>query len=521
MKRALLLTLLAAAGCGGSGGGGMPDRMLRPYFVGVDRADRKLTYVLDAARSGVFAWDGDGETYNTARAPGPENPKGFISIPIGTNSVLRKSDVLYTGFAVAQTGSALAALYSFGFEDRTGHLTVVNLKPFPVEPALNLNFTVPSGSVGPFATPEGRFIVVSPVSTDAAVWRVFPAPVSVFTGPNAGRLAWDRKGKLLYAADRVNQAVHVLAWPALTPVTTISLPGRPIDLDLHPLDGRLVVITSTDLRRYGPPPTVALEKRIAQPSLPLRVAFGRHLNGEVVGVLNQNTSLQFYLTDSLCGLDVDGTGFRALNASFIDTGDFSNPDLGDVEPVGCASDIPDQAWQLTFEGQLQAGRAAVTAPTALGGTFAAERIAAGDAIFVGKQASQVTAVTATALYFAPVTQALAIGSPVTFSVRAAGAWTVAGTAAGFVGRALTGEAFRNVIAFTIGEGGAPPTRGDAFVFESDQGLTPIFLSGAPSDMAEDPYGRFIVTVPQNGQARAVNVKQDEGAWVIQTLYVIP
>lgn len=521
MKRAFLLIALAAAGCGGSSGGGMADRMLRPLFVDVDRTDRKLTYVLDAARSGVFAWDGDLETYNTARAPGPENPKRFISIPVGTHSELRTSDVLYTGFAVADTGSALAALYSFGFEDRTGHLTVVNLRPFPVEPALNLNYTVPSGSVGPFATPEGRFIVVSPTSADAAVWRIFPDPVSVFTGPNAGRLAWDRKGKLLFAADRVNQAVHVFAWPAMTPVTTVSLPGRPIDLDVHPLDSRLAVVTSTDLRLYGLAPTFALEKRVPQAALPMRVAFGRHLNGAVVGVLNQNTTLQFYLTDSLCGLDVGDTGFRALNVGFFDAGDFSNPELSEVSPVGCASDIPDQAWQLTYEGQLTAGRAEVTAPTALGGKFLAERIVAGDVLFIGRQATQITAVTETALYFAAVTQPLEIGAPVTYSIRAGGAWTVAGTAAGFLGRAATGEAFSNVIAFTINAGGAPPTRGDAIVFETDQGLTPIFLSGAPSDMAEDPYGRFIVTVPQNGQARAVNVKQDEGAWVIQTLYVIP
>lgn len=521
MKRALLLIALAAAGCGGSGDGGTPDRMLRPLFVDVDRTDRKLTYLLDAARSGVFAWDGDLETYNTARAPGPENPKRFISIPVGTNAVLRTSDVLYTGFAVAATGSALAALYSFGFEDRTGHLTVVNLKPFPVEPALNLNYTVPSGSVGPFATPEGRFVVVSPDSPDTAVWRIFPEPVSVFTGPNAGRLAWDRKGKLLYAADRVNQAIHVFDWPAMTAVTTVSLPGRPIDLDVHPLDARLAVVTSTELRLYGPPPTFALEKRTAQASLPMRVAFGRHVNGAIVGVLNQNTTLQFYLTDTLCGLDVGGTGFRALNVAFLDVGDFSNPELGEVTPVGCASDISDQAFQLTYEGQLQAGRAEVTAPTGLRGSFAAERIAAGDALFVGRQATQVTAVTATALYFAAVTQALEIGAPVTFSVRAAAAWTVAGTAAGFLGRVATGEPFSNVVAFTVTDGGAPPTRGDTIVFETDQGLTPIFLSGAPSDMAEDPYGRFVVTVPQNQHARAVNVKQDEGAWVIQTLYVIP
>lgn len=521
MKRALLVLGLLAAGCAGSSSEGTPDRMLRPMFVDVDQTDRKLTYILDAARSGVFAWDGDGQNYNTGRAPGPENPKHFIAIPVGTDSELSQLDVLYTGFAVADTGSALAALYSFGFEDRTGHLTVVNLHPFPVDPAQNLNYTVPSGSVGPFATPEGRFVVISPTSVTEAVWRVFPEPVSNFTGPNAGRLAWNRQGTLLYAADRVNQSVHVFAWPAMTPVTSLTLPGRPIDLALHPVDARLMVVTSNELRLYGPPPTYAFDKSVAQTSLPIRVAFDRHESGKVVGVLNQNTTLQFYLTDTLCGVDVDGTGFSALNMAYVDLGDFSNPDLGEVAPVGCASDIPDQAFQLVFEGQVQAGRAAVTAPTALKGSFAVERIAVGDALFVGAQATQVTAVTDKSLFFAPVTQPIAIGTPVTFAVRATEQWTVAGSAAGYLGRVSTGEPFSNVIAFTISEGGAPPTRGDLFVFESDKGLTPVFLSGAPSDMAEDPYGRFVVTVPQNSQARAVNVKQDEGAWVIQTLYVIP
>jgi hypothetical protein len=524
-KRVLASVLLGAAfhvlaGCGGGDSDRQVDRMIRPLYVGVDPLGRKLTYILDAARTSVFLWDGDNETYNTGRAPGPNNPNNYIAIPVGTNSELRRQDVLFTGFAVNATGGALAALYSFGFDDRVGHLTIVPMAPFPVDPEANLNYTLPPGAVGPFATPEGQFLLTFPRDTSEAEWRSFPAPSTPFTGPNVARMVWNARGTRLYAADRVNQQVHVFDWPAMTPVTSISLPHRPIDLALRDDTEQLAVITTASLYLYGSLPTLAVEQSVRQIGLPVRVLFDRHESGQVLAVLNQNTTLSFYESDTLCQVDIDSVGFTAASLRFVDAGELSNPTIEGLATSGCASFVPDQVWQLTFEGLVAEGSGAVSSPTAITFTTADRDLQIGDPLLVGGFPSEITAIGTDVLYFEPITQALSFGEAVTIEVRAGDAWTVVGNSTGYVGRAQTGEQFRGVITFQIVDQGAAPTRGDQFLFQGQSNVSPIFLSGAPSDVAQDPYGRFIATIPENGHARAVDVKMDEAQWVIQTLYII-
>src|SRR5690606_8125308 len=108
--------------------------------------------------------------------------------------------------------------------------------------------------------------------------------------------------------------------------------------------------------------------------------------------------------------------------------------------------------------------------------------AVGDPLLIGGFSTAITAVGNNLLYFEPVTQPLVMGEPVTVEVRAGDAWTVEGSTSGLVGRATTGQAFNTVIAFQIVDQGAAPTTGDQFIFDGQGNVSPIFLSGAPSDL---------------------------------------
>ena len=155
------------------------------------------------------------------------------------------------------------------------------------------------------------------------------------------------------------------------------------------------------------------------------------------------------------------------------------------------------------------------------GNWEAQQVRVGDPVAVQGFATEVTALAGNLLYFAPLTTTPSPGR-VTFEVRANQNWTVSGTAVGLVGRVGTGETFNTLLSFTISDGGNLPQRGDAFVFEGASGVSPVFVSGAPSDLVEDPFGRMLVPVPDNGHVRAVNLKsEDAGGWAIQTLYIVP
>jgi hypothetical protein len=442
---------------------------------------------------------------------------------VGTHSELRYLDVIYRGFAVTATGSAMATLYDYGFDDRTGHLVVTPLEPFPVDPAANINYTLAPGATGPFATPEGKFLVVNPSASTTTTWRIYPEPLSTFTGPRVERLKWNTKGNRLYATDATAPLVHVFNWPALTPVTDIATQGIPIDLDVHPLTEKLSVITSAKLTTYAELPTFAVLKSISQSNLPSRLTYARHKNGKALAVLNYNTSLSFYDSETLCGIDADSAGFQSADLRFIDSGEFSNPVISNIAPLGCGSDFPDQLIQIIFEGLLVNGTTTLVAPNSLkmSTPWESHDVKVGDHLSVQGFPTEITGLSGNLLYFAPLTETPA-PSLVTYEVRAAKQWTVNATSSGHLGRLSTGDTFSNLLTFTISDGGSPATRGDAFAFESISGISPAFLSGAPSDLVEDPYGRMLVPVPDNGQVRAVNIKEgDEGGWVIQTLYIIP
>lgn len=516
--------LLALIGCGGSASSELPDRLSRPLFSG--RGNQRI-YILDAARSGVFVWNPLTRVYNTGRAATSNNPKRFIALPIGTQSRLARLDVLYSGFAVSATESAMAAAYSFGFGSRVGHLTVVPLvtvEPpgkLPVDPAKNLNFQVAADAAGPFATPKGQFLMVTPKLGDTAAWALYPLGVSRFTGPQATRVKWNAAGNRVYALSPGRREVAVLTWPAMQPVTTLTLTEVPIDFDLHPKTEQLALITPEQLRLYGALPTLAVEKSLSQVNFPYRVLYSRHSGGEALAVLNQNTTLSFFSTETLCGLDTDTQGFAASDLQFIDEGEFSNPEISAIGSRGCRSDTPNQTWQIIFQGVLRSGTAAATSSTGVRIAALDLDVQAGDSITIQGVETPVTAVTADVVYFAPVTVPIVADQKLKYELRASD-WIVRGTASGYIGRAQTGHAFSDRIRFTIREGAAEPTRNDTFVFNGSSGITPIALSGVPSDLNEDPFGRMIVPVPDNGHARAVNIRKvKEGVWAIETLYIIP
>lgn len=512
----LALLCVSLIACGEDKTPAAPKRLIRPTHT-VSVGDH--SYLLDTSRSAVFLFDAEEKDFVAARKPTTQG----IAIPFADFSRVYHHDLQVSGMAVDATETALAVAYSFGFGPRQALLSIIPLKPFPlpVEPARQ-NVTIHPAAAGPFATPEGKFLIIAPGTTGTATWSVYPGETSIAAAP-AQRVVFSADGQRVYALDATANAVHVLSWPELLPLADVSTPTAPVDIAIHPSTESLLVAATTELRLYRPYPSLLPALSAPSQGFPWRVKFSRYHQGVLFAVLYQDATLRFYDTATLCGVDTAPGSFQAKEVAFFDEGTISDPRLRAVTPAGCASAIPDQAWALEYEGLLAAGSALASETNVIAGRdWATFGVAVGDELLVAGMGATVTAVSGDRLYYAPLTEPPAAGTPVEYAVRARGAWVLTGRISGLLGRAITGVPFTShLLNFTIEAGQNPPTRGDRFTFFTANGITPVALGGAGFDLAEDILGRFLVPLPNSGIVRAVQVRTAmEGGWSFRTLYTI-
>jgi hypothetical protein len=251
----------------------------------------------------VFAWDAGRRRFQE---------------PLRGESSLRASprdadDVLYGDMQAGRNGDALAVWYTAGFGLRTGTLAVTQLGALPFAQPVTRAFQGAPEGVGPFAAPEGDFLMVFPgdVTADGAeqaTWARFPDEVTM-AGPPARRVAWRDDGSVVYAADWKHRRVHALDWPDMNPVTHVTIDAAPLDIDVHPTTGDVAVITADGLLVFDADFAQAVSAPIE--GLPWRVRYWRAHDGELLAVLNQDATVSFFdpAGNERASVTLPGVGF--------------------------------------------------------------------------------------------------------------------------------------------------------------------------------------------------------------------
>ncbi len=503
----LLLAPWGLAACGGSEEP-VPNVMGTPWFA---EAGTTSSFHLDTRRPAIYQWDGAGQAFVSMTPDGR-------GLDVPARSRFLTPQPIYSGMRLHPETQDLALLANLdtgdGSGERMGLLVKLSLATLPVTDTNATSWTVDPGATGPYAAPGGEFAVVEP----DGVWRRFPSETTA-AGPFARTVAFSADGVTAYAINDLDDRLLALRWPDLATAATVDLAGAPMDLDVDPASGRLAVITSNRLQLYDA--SLELEDEIELPGFPWRVHFLRAADAALVAVLNLNGGLYFFSTEGeLCGVDTDALGFRVTGVTFLDEGELSDPRLGTVTATGCASRLADQPWEVRYEGVLSQGATVREDGALIGSDWLALGVRAGDPLDLDGQATTVTGATATRLYFEPVTQPLA--ARVSYTLRAGGSWVVRGSISGVIGRVDTGETLEaEGLALTIEAGSREPTRNDRFVFQSDNGVSPVNLSGTGTDIAEDRQGRLLVPLPAEGIVRAVEARREGDSWVLRNLYAIP